>query len=254
MFDLDGRVALVTGAGQGVGVGIASTLARAGAAVAVNDLEADRAAATADAIAAAGGRAIAVPFDVTDEAAVADGVASTADALGGSIDVLVNNAGVPAGMGMAPFIDLEPTQWRDVVELNLFGSLLCIRAVLPAMRANGWGRVIQISSGAAQAGLSIGVSLYGASKSGIEGFLRHLSQEVAREGITVNAIALGLMANAVPDLDDGGDVLAKISRSVPVGRLGRPDDAGAMVTFVASDEAEWLTGQTIQLNGGATTT
>jgi 3-oxoacyl-[acyl-carrier protein] reductase len=254
VFDLDGRIALVTGAGQGVGVGIASTLARAGAAVAVNDLDADRAAATTEAITATGATAVAVPFDVTDEAAVADGVGTASAALGGSVDILVNNAGVPAGMGMAPFIELEPTQWRDVVELNLFGSLLCIRAVLPAMRANGWGRVVQISSGAAQAGLSIGVSLYGASKSGIEGFLRHLSQEVARDGITVNAIALGLMANAVPDLDDGGDVLAKISRSVPVGRLGRPDDAGAMVTFVASDEAEWLTGQTIQLNGGQTTT
>jgi NAD(P)-dependent dehydrogenase (short-subunit alcohol dehydrogenase family) len=254
VFDLGGRMALVTGAGQGVGVGIASTLARAGASVAINDIAADRATTTADAIVAAGGRAIAVPFDVTDEGAVADGFGTAAAALGGPIDILVNNAGVPATMAMAPFVDLEPRQWRDVVELNLFGSLLCIRAVLPAMRARGWGRVIQISSGAAQAGLSIGVSLYGASKSGVEGFLRHLSQEVAREGITVNAIALGLMANAVPDLDDGGDVLAKISRSVPVGRLGRPDDAGAIVTFVASDEAEWLTGQTIQLNGGQTTT
>lgn len=254
MFELDGRLALVTGAGKGIGVGIASTLALAGAAVAVNDIDAEGAAATADAIAAAGGRAVAVPFDVTDGDQVDEGVAAAAASLGGPIDVLVNNAGVPVGMHMARFVDLEPAAWRDEVELNLFGSLLCIRAVLPAMREQRWGRIVQISSGAAQAGLAIGVSLYGASKSGIEGFLRHLSQEVAAEGITVNAIALGLMANAVPDLDDGGDVLARISRSVPVGRLGRPEDAGAMVAFIASNEAEWLTGQTIQLNGGQTTT
>jgi 3-oxoacyl-[acyl-carrier protein] reductase len=93
-----------------------------------------------------------------------------------------------------------------------------------------------------------------AARGGVLSLTRSLAREVGRANITVNAIALGLMANAVPDLDDGGDVLAKISRSVPVGRLGRPDDAGAMVTFVASDEAEWLTGQTIQLNGGQTTT
>ena len=122
------------------------------------------------------------------------------------------------------------------------------------MREQRWGRIIQISSGAAQSGLRIGVSLYGASKSGIEGFLRHLSQEIATEGVTVNAIALGLMGNSVPDTDDGSDVLARIARQVPVGRLGTPQDAGATVVFVASDEAAWLTGQSIQLNGGQTTT
>jgi NAD(P)-dependent dehydrogenase (short-subunit alcohol dehydrogenase family) len=247
MGQLDGKVALVTGGSQGIGHAIAHGLAAEGARIVIADLRG------AEAAAAAFPNGVGLTADVADEAGV-ETLVNDAIVQCGSIDILVNNAGVPAGMHMATFVDLEPTQWRDVVELNLFGSLLCIRAVLPAMRAAGWGRVIQISSGAAQAGLSIGVSLYGASKSGIEGFLRHLSQEVAREGITVNAIALGLMANAVPDLDDGGDVLAKISRSVPVGRLGRPDDAGAMVTFVASDEAEWLTGQTIQLNGGQTTT
>jgi NAD(P)-dependent dehydrogenase (short-subunit alcohol dehydrogenase family) len=244
----------VTGAGQGIGVGIAQMLATAGAAVAVNDLEVERAARTADAITATGARSVAVPFDVTDEAAVAAGVTLAGDALGGPVDVLVNNAGVPADMGLARFVDMEPDRWRGVVELNLFGSLHCIRAVLPSMRDRRWGRLIQISSGAAQSGLNIGVSMYGASKSGIEGFLRHLSQEVAAEGITVNAIALGLMANSVPDTADGSDILARIARMVPVGRLGTPEDAGAAAVFIASDEASWLTGQVIQLNGGQTTT
>lgn len=253
VFDLTGRSVLVTGAGQGVGVGIASMLARAGASVAVNDLEADRAERTADAIRGEGGVARAVPFDVTDADAVHRGLA-TIEGAHGPVDVLVNNAGVPAGMGMQQFADMDPADWPRYVDLNLYGSLRCIHAVLPDMRERGWGRVVQISSGAAQAGLKIGVSLYGASKSAIEGFLRHLSQEVAADGITVNAIALGLMENAVPDLDDGGEVLARIARTVPVGRLGRGTDAGALAVYVASDEAAWLTGQTIQLNGGQTNT
>jgi 3-oxoacyl-[acyl-carrier protein] reductase len=254
VFDLTGRIALVTGAGQGIGAGIAEMLARAGAAVAVNDLHADRAATTVEQLGELGARAVAVPFDVTDEAAVGSGISAATDTLGGSIDVLVNNAGVPLEMSMQPFVDMDPADWHRCVDLNLYGSMRCIHAVLPAMREQRWGRVIQISSGAAQAGLSIGVSLYGASKSGIEGFLRHLSQEIATDGVTVNAIALGLMGNAVPDTADGSDVLARIARMVPVGRLGTPQDAGAMVVFVASDEAAWLTGQSIQLNGGQTTT
>lgn len=253
MFDLTGRVALVTGAGQGIGAGIAAMLATAGAAVAVNDLDADRAATMVAQLAERGARVTAVPFDVTDEHAVRVGIEHATAALGGPMDVLVNNAGVPIGMTMQPFIEMDPSEWHRYIDLNVYGSLHCIRAVLPSMRERRWGRVIQISSGAAQSGLRIGISLYGASKSGIEGFLRHLSQEVASDGITVNAIALGLMANAVPDTDDRSDILASIARMVPVGRLGTPEDAGAAVAFVASDEASWLTGQIIQLNGGQTT-
>ena len=254
MFDLTGRVALVTGAGQGIGAGIAEMLGRAGAAVAVNDVHPERADATVDQLIELGARAVAVPFDVTDEAAVAAGVDAVSRDLGQPVDVLVNNAGVPLEMSMQQFVDMDPSEWHRCVDLNVYGSLHCIRAVLPSMREQRWGRVIQISSGAAQAGLRIGVSLYGASKSGIEGFLRHLSQEIATEGVTVNAIALGLMGNSVPDTADGSDVLARIARQVPVGRLGTPQDAGATVVFVASNEAAWLTGQTIQLNGGQTTT
>jgi 3-oxoacyl-[acyl-carrier protein] reductase len=245
MFEANGRVALVTGAGQGVGVGNARALAAQGASVAVNDLVAERADAT---VAAIGGRTIAAPFDVTDRAAVDRGVARIADELG-PVDILVNNAGVPVGMDLVPFGQADPEQWRLYVDLNMYGSMHCIQAVLGGMCDRGWGRIVQISSGAGRAGLNLGISLYGASKSGIEGLIRHLSQEVARKGVTANCLALGMMGHAGSDVDDAAT--APLVRTIPVGRLGTPDDVGAAVVYLASDEASWLTGQTIDLNGGS---
>jgi 3-oxoacyl-[acyl-carrier protein] reductase len=252
MFDLTGRTALVTGGGQGVGAGIVRALAQQGAAVAVNDLDPGRATSTAREVLDAGGRAVAAPFDVTDRAAVAAGVAAASDELGAPFDVLVNNAGVPAGMGTVPFRDMDPETWRTFVDLNLYGSLHCIRAVVDPMVERGHGRIVQISSGAARTGLAFGVSLYGASKSGIEGFVRHLSQELAPTGVTANTLALGMLSNVVPDGATDAAV-AGLVRSVPVGRLGEPADVGAAVVYLASDEAAWMTGQTIGLNGGSTT-
>jgi 3-oxoacyl-[acyl-carrier protein] reductase len=245
MFEADGRVALVTGAGQGVGVGIAQALARQGATVAVNDLVAERAEATAASI---GGTAFAMPFDVTDRAAVDAAVAGIADRAG-PVDILVNNAGVPVGMDLVQFRDATPDQWRLYIDLNLYGSMHCIHAVLGGMCDRGWGRIVQISSGAGRAGLNLGISMYGASKSGIEGLVRHVAVEVARRGVTANCLALGMMGHAGSDVDDAAT--APLTRSIPVGRLGTPDDVGAAVVFLASDEASWLTGQTIDLNGGS---
>jgi 3-oxoacyl-[acyl-carrier protein] reductase len=247
MFDLTGKVALVTGAGQGVGAGIAACLGEAGARVAVNDLAADRAETTAAQVRDAGGDAQAFPFDITDTDAVSTAITAITDGLG-PVDVLVNNAGIPAGMRPVKFRDMPRAEWNRYVDLNLYGSLQCIAAVVDGMCDRGWGRIVQISSGAGQTGIPLGVSIYGASKSGIEGFVRHLSQEIARTGVTVNSLALGLMDNT------GGDATASMAKAVPVGRLGSPRDVGAAVVYVASEEASWLTGQTIQLNGGSTTT
>lgn len=244
-FDLTGHVALVTGAGQGVGAGVATALGARGAAVAVNDLHAERAEATVAHLAAAGVTAMAAPFDVTDPDAVAAGVDAVRFRLG-AVDVLVNNAGVPEGMGVAPFTDLPVEEWRHQLELNLLGSLQCIRAVLPGMVEQGWGRVVQISSAAGSVGLRIGVSAYGASKAGIEGAVRHLAVELGRTGVTVNAVALGLIAN----VEDPN--ITPLVRGLPIGRPGTPEDVGAAVAYVASPEASWLTGQTIHLDGGAT--
>lgn len=247
-FDLEGRVALVTGAGQGVGAGVARELARWGVAVAVNDIHEERAAATAAGISESGGRALAAPFDVADPAAVSAGVAHAQDALG-PIDLLVNNAGVPEGMALKRFREMDPAEWAPYVDVNLYGVLHCTRAVVDGMCERGFGRIVTISSGAGQVGLSIGVSLYGAGKAGAIGFMRHLALEVARYGVTANTLALGLMENA-----GGNDETTRaIARTVPVGRLGRAEDVAAAVAFLASREASWITGQTIGVNGGSTT-
>ena len=247
MFDLSGKVALVTGAGQNVGAGIARALAARGAAVAVNDLHAERAERVAKEIEAAGGRAIAAPFDVTQQESVQAGIAAVASQLA-PVDVLVNNAGVPDGMGLTRFRDYDPARYAQMIDLNLYGVLHCTRAVVDGMCARRFGRIVTISSGAGQVGLPIGVSLYGAGKGGAIAFMRHLAIELARDGVTANTLALGLMSNA-------GDAAATraIAATVPVGRLGTPEDVGAAVVYLASPEASWITGQTIGLNGGSTT-
>lgn len=244
MFELGGRVALVTGAGQNQGAGIARALAAQGAAVAVNDLHGERAEAVAKEISARHGRSLAVPFDVTDLAEVSAGVALVARELG-PIDVLVNNAGVPEGMGIAPFREMDPALWRRYVDLNLYGVIHCCKAVIDGMCERGFGRVITISSGAGQTGLALGVSLYAAGKGGAIAFMRHLALETARFGVTANTLALGLMSNA-----GGADVTAALAKTIPVGRLGTPEDVGAACAYLASNEAGWMTGQTLGLNGG----
>ena len=247
MFDLSGKVALVTGAGQHVGAGIAELLAGRGAAVAVNDLFEERARATAERIAEAGGKAAAVPFDVTDAAAVAEGVARAERSLG-PVDVLVNNAGVPVGMNVVQFRDMDPELWRQYVDLNLYGVMHCAKAVVDGMCERGWGRVITISSEAGRTGISIGLSAYGAGKGGGLAFMRHLALELARFGVTANSLTLGLMDHA----GDEGFTKA-IAKTIPVGRCGSAADVAAAVLWLASEEAGWVTGQTIGVNGGSTT-
>jgi 3-oxoacyl-[acyl-carrier protein] reductase len=249
MFDLSGRVALVTGAGQNIGAGIARMLAGQGAAVAVNDVVEVRAKASAEAIASAGGRAMAAAFDVTDADAVREGVARVEAELG-PVDVLVNNAGVPPDMtgDLKPFQELEPERWARYVDLNLYGVLHCTKAVLDGMVERGFGRVVTISSGAGQTGIPLGVSVYGAGKAGAIGFSRHLAVEVARKGVTVNCVALGLMDNVGDEA-----VVAGVAKTVPVGRCGSAEDVGAAVVYLASDEASWVTGQTLGVNGGSHT-
>jgi 3-oxoacyl-[acyl-carrier protein] reductase len=245
MFDLSGRTALVTGAGQNVGAGIARMLAAQGATVAVNDYVAERAQATVDEIVAAGGKAVAAPFDVTDW----DAVTAAVEAVG-PVDILVNNAGNGGAEGMRPqpFREMDPAAWEGPIRVNLYGVLHCCRAVVNGMCERGWGRIITISSGAGTNGVAIGVSPYSAGKGGGLSFTRTLALEVARNGVTANTVALGLMQLKDPE------VTGHLARAIPAGRTGTPEDIGAACVWLASDEASWVTAQTIEINGGSVPT
>ena len=247
MFDLKGKIALVTGAGQSVGASIAAAMAEAGCAVAVNDFFPERAESTASVLAGEGREATAAPFDVTDLKAVHKGVAQIEHDLG-PIDILVNNAGIAFSMKAAQFRDLEPEEWRDSVELNLFGVLNCVSATIDGMCDRQYGRVITISSGAGTVGLGMGVSMYAAGKGGAISFMRHLAIETASFGVTANTLALGMMENNVTRMP--AEAVPKLN---PIGRLGTGREVGAAVVWLAAEGA-WITGQTIEINGGAVTT
>src|SRR5882757_6403752 len=262
MFELTGRVVLVTGAGQGVGEGIATAMAAQGASVAVNDLVGKRAEQVLDRLLRAGARACAGPADVTDLDAVRAMVADVERQLG-PIDVLVNNAGIPSsGVALRPFVDTSPPEWGPFVDVNLYGVLHCTHAVLPGMKARKWGRIISVTSDAGRTG-EAGLAVYAASKAAGAAFTRSVAKEVGRDGITCNSISLGTIAARAAEPGESGDDgsgdadaerLARQLRRYPVGRLGRPSDVAAAAVWLASEEAGWVTGQTISVNGGYATT
>jgi 3-oxoacyl-[acyl-carrier protein] reductase len=236
--DLSGHTALVTGASRGIGAAIAIMLAEAGAAVAVNYRErADQADAVVAKIKSTGGRAIATAADVSLAAAVATMVDQVASALG-PIDILVNNAGIAIVRGID---DLTEGDFDQTIAVNLKSAFLCTQAVLPAMRANKWGRIVNISSGAARGAGAIGVH-YNASKAGMEGLTRGYAARAVKEGITVNSVAPTLIET---DMMRGRSDLA---RNIPLGRLGHPDEVAQAVLMVLGND--YMTGQTIALNGG----
>jgi NAD(P)-dependent dehydrogenase (short-subunit alcohol dehydrogenase family) len=247
MFSLDlaGRRALVTGGGRGVGAAIARDLAAAGATVIINDLDAERAEAGAQAIRDSGGEARVAAFDVTDWPAVRDAFAGL-----DQIDILVNNAGNAGGEswpGLKSFAETEPADWEAFLRVNLYGVMHCTRAALPAMIGTGWGRVVTVLSDAARTGEPL-MAAYSAAKAGAAGLSRSVAREVGQHGITVNCVALGTMrAGADVPLHP---VQERALRRYPMGRIGLPDDVSALVVLLASDAGEWITGQTIPVNGG----
>jgi 3-oxoacyl-[acyl-carrier protein] reductase len=242
---LKGRVALVTGSGRGIGVETAALLAREGAAVVVADQDGEAARQTAARIAEAGGQSIAVACNVTsaDDVALMMGEAKR---VFGRLDILVNNAGVVRDRTL---VKMSEEDFDLVVDVTLKGSFHCCRAAIPLMRENRWGRIINISSRSIFG--NPGQTNYAAAKAAIVGFTRALSLEQARNGITVNAIAPGFIETegmrGIPNYDQLRD--AAIAKT-PVGFLGEPRDIGAMVAFIASEHARYVTGTTVFVTGG----
>ena len=242
-MSLQAKVAVVTGAGSGIGRGIAAHLARDKAAIGVWDLNGDAAAETAKMITDAGGKAIAVAADCADQAAIKDAAAKTRAAFG-PITILVNNAGIAP---FIPYLEIPEEVWDRVIRINLKGPHLCCREVIPDMLAARWGRIINITSSSTQSG-SVNHAHYVASKGGLLGLTKALALEFAPTGITVNMVPPGFidtpMLRASPvDID-------AYAASMPMKRVGQPEDIAAACAFLASEEASYMTGQTISMNGG----
>jgi 3-oxoacyl-[acyl-carrier protein] reductase len=237
--DLSRRVALVTGGSRGIGRAVAIALAEAGADVAVNFRDgAEQAKEVVEAIRHRGRRAIMVAADVSQRPAV-DRLVSTVEAELGRIDILVNNAGIAIVRGID---DLTEADFDQTLNVNLKSAFLCTQAVLPAMRRQRWGRIVNISSLAARGAGSIGVH-YNASKAGMEGLTRGYASRLVKEGITVNAVAPALI-----DTDMMAANKDEMVRRIPLGRLGRADEVAQTVLMVIGND--YMTGQTIELSGG----
>jgi 2-hydroxycyclohexanecarboxyl-CoA dehydrogenase len=230
-----------------MGAAIATRLAEEGVRVAATDIDRKSAEATA---AALGGVAVGLRVDITDPDSVRAGVGGAVEALG-PIDVLVNNAGWDR---IAPFLDTDEDLWDRLIDINLKGPLRCAHAILPGMVERRAGRVINISSDAARVG-STGESVYSAAKAGIIGFTKTLAREMARHNITANVICPGptdtpLLGEIVGEGNDA--LIDSLKRGIPMKRLGRPDDVAGAVAFLASDDAGFITGQTLSVSGGLT--
>ena len=239
MASLKGRVALVTGGSRGIGRAIAISLAEAGAAVMVNYREAAaEAGAVADAITKAGGRAVAVGADVSEAADVARLIAAAERELG-PVDVLVNNAGIALMRGVD---DLTEEDFDRTIAVNLKSVFLCTQAVVPGMRARGWGRIVNISSGAARGAGGVGPH-YNASKAGLEGLTRGYAARLVKDGITVNAVAPSLI-----ETDMVRQGLASAASRIPLGRFGTPEECAQVVMMLIGNA--YMTGQTVALSGG----
>ncbi|MEU9456172.1 SDR family NAD(P)-dependent oxidoreductase [Streptomyces sp. NPDC048277] len=242
-MSLEGKVAVVTGGARGIGRAVATVLAARGAAVAVWDLNAEGAEKTVAEIQEAGGTAIAVAGDAADATAVAASAARTREELG-PVAILVNNAGIT---GYVPFTDLGEDAWDRMIGVNLKGPFLVTKELVPDMLAAGWGRIVNISSSSAQTGAPA-MAHYAASKGGVIGLTRALAIEYADKGITVNHVPPGFIDT--PLVREGPVDIDAVAVTMPMKRAGQPEDVAYAVAYLASEEAGYVTGQTLGTNGG----
>jgi 3-oxoacyl-[acyl-carrier protein] reductase len=246
MFSLEGRSALVTGAGSGIGQAVAAAYAAAGATVLATDVDAKAAEATADSIRANGGRAESCELDVRDAAAATAAAEHAAGLGGGTVHILVNNAGAIAP---AMFPKLTEDAFRRVLDIHLVGSFVCAQAVLPYLPGDGTGRIINVTSAAGLTG-TIGQANYGAAKAGIIGLTKSLARELARRQVTVNAIAPLAATPMTQNIRDNEKLAALTLARIPLGRWAGPEEIAGSFVFMASDAAAYITGQVLPVDGG----
>lgn len=242
MFDLTGMTALVTGASGGIGSAVAKALAAQGARIAVSGSNVDKLNAFRDSL---GGDHVALPCNLGDAAAVDALVPSAVDALGGKLDILVNNAGVTRDNLI---MRMKDDEWADVIRINLEATFRLMRAAAKPMMKARHGRIISITSVVGATGNS-GQANYAASKAGVVGMSKALAQELASRNVTVNCVAPGFIATAMTDVLRDAQKEA-LNQRIPAGRMGEGSDIAAAVVYLASREANYVTGQTLHVNGG----
>jgi 3-oxoacyl-[acyl-carrier protein] reductase len=244
MFDLEGKVALVTGSAQGIGRAIALNLAQGGARIVLTDMREPKLDEVVKEIEAQGGKAIRFVVDVTDREAVRKAVDQTLETWE-KIDILVNNAGITRDNLV---MRMKVEDWQAVLKTNLDGAFYCIQAVLPGMVRQRYGRIVSIASVVAQAG-NVGQANYISSKAGIIGLTKAVAAEVARRNITVNAVAPGFIATSMTE-NLPPEIKEKMLSLIPVGRMGTDTEIAVGVRFLVSEEARYITGHVLNINGG----
>lgn len=245
---LGGLTVLVTGGGSGIGAGIAAEMAKAGATVVVNDYDERAAKEVSEDLVAQGYLAYAVAGDITDDATIR-ALIEECQRIGGGVDVLVNNAGIT---GKQHFEDIDPATWNRVLSVNLTAPFALSAAVIPGMKQKGQGRIINIASIAGIRVSVLGGAAYTASKAGVLGLTRHLASELAPDNITVNAILPGVTLTPLVEkaTDEAGRTA--IAASVPLGRMGTPQDIGRLAVYLAGGDSSYITGVSIPIDGGIT--